>query len=352
MNTATQEWEAYVESERALLTPILTARGYTLDETQPHLKGERYLQQAISSTSGPKIILIGKRASDNARVVIKATTNKNGAAEIEHERLCRTALTQIVFAYRTFYAPTELDYFVKKGMTVSVQEFIEQDSTFLERPLAEQFAIALNGFKIQEGAHATTYGHLKRISKIFPIWKAKDYLLAAEGFGPSTEAFKALTAGTRQIEQYCGFLTHSDFVPHNIRVRDNKLYLLDHSAIRFGNKYEGWARFINFMVLYNPPLADALLAYVRENRTPEESESLRLMRIYRLVEILAYYRGVLSRSEGNLLDLNQARISFWSEALQSILNNSPLNTQIREQYIQARDSLRSEDEKRRQIGLH
>ena len=156
----------------------------------------------------------------------------------------------------------------------------------------------------------------------------------------------------KTIEQYSGFLTHTDFVPHNIRIHDDTIYLLDHSSLTFGNKYEGWARFVNFMTLYNPMLENALVTYVKENRTPEESVSLRMMRIYRLGEIIWYYVQTLEKSTGDLHTLNTARITFWSTVLTHILKDERIPESIITEYKKTRDSLRSDDEKKRQQGLH
>ena len=134
------------------------------------------------------------------------------------------------------------------------------------------------------------------------------------------------------IEQYSGFLTHTDFVPHNIRVVGENIYLLDHSSIRFGNKYEGWARFCNFMALYNPPLEKALVKYVADNRTEEESISLRLMRIYRLGEIIWYYTSALDKSYGNLFALNKKRVELWSKMLENLLSENSLPESFIEDY--------------------
>jgi hypothetical protein len=130
------------------------------------------------------------------------------------------------------------------------------------------------------------------------------------------------------------------------------IYLLDTASLRFGNKYEGWARFLNFMTLYNPALEGALVQYVRDNRTPEESETLSLMRIYRLGEILSYYSDWLEKVSGDLHALTKARIAFWSQALAAQLQGETLSQESIASYKNQRDSLRSEDEKRRQIGLH
>jgi hypothetical protein len=50
--------------------------------------------------------------------------------------------------------------------------------------------------------------------------------------------------------------------------------------------------------------------------------------------------------------LNTARIQFWSKALAAILNDDHLAEAIVSEYTMTRDSLRSEEEKQRQIGLH
>ncbi len=347
-------WDQYVTRERARLLPLLSERGVVLDQHQPNVIGERYLMQSISTTSGKKITLFGT-LKDGTRVVIKATSDPRGAAEIEEERVARRTLDTLQFAAERFYAPREVYYFKAGGLTVSIQDYIEQTSPFIERPLKEQFALALQGFKTQEGAHATTYSHMQSIARVFHIWESKEYLSAAHEFaqtGSTEDAYGALTHHARTIDQYAGFLTHSDFVPHNVRVKDGHLYLLDHSALRFGNKYESWARFINFMVLYNPPLADALLVYVEKNRLPGEYESLRLMRIYRGIEIVAYYTRLLARSEGSLKELNRERVAFWRALLVSAVARQPLHPEIRTAYMAKRDALRTPDEKLRQKGLH
>lgn len=348
------QWDQYVNQECTRLLPLLVERCVVLDQHQPNLIGERYLMQSISTTSGKKITLFGT-LHDGMRVVIKATSDERGAEEIEEEREARRTLEGLQFAAERFFTPREIYYFKAGGLTVSIQEYIEQTSSFIERPIAEQFALALQGFKTQEGAHATTHSHMRAISHIFHIWEAPEYLRAARDFatvGDTEAAYAALEQGSLRIDQYAGFLTHSDFVPHNFRVRDGHLYLLDHSALRFGNKYESWARFINFMVLYNPPLANALLAYVSENRLPGESETLRLMRIYRGIEIIAYYTRLISRSDGPLKELNKERISFWKAVLTSIVDRVTLSPEVRESYMAKRDALRTPEEKLRQQGLH
>ncbi len=347
-----QTWEEYRAEELAAIAPLLERLGFTLDERQKHLGGERYLMRAVTTTSGQKLILTGRRASDGMRVVIKATRDTAGAAELQHERVCRRILQEINFAYDTFHSPEEILFTVQDGFTISVQAFVEQERPFLERPLKEQFAFALRAFKAQESAHASTYNHLRLVQKTFDTKDAAGYLRMFTSFGASAEAGQFLETHKETIEQYCGFLTHTDFVPHNFRIAGDTMYLLDHSSLRFGNKYEGWARFLNFMALYNPALEAALVQYVADNRTPEESLSLRLMRVYRLGEIIWYYKNTLLKSSGNLLQLNQARVDFWSQVLDSQLSARLLADEVRASYIKTRDALRSDDEKERQVDLH
>jgi len=353
-------WEKYRDEELARVVPILWEFGYALDETQPHIKGERYLMQAVTTESGKKLILLGSHKETHERVVIKVTSSSDGIRELEHERTCRKVLAEIGFAYQSFLSPKELLFTHKGPYCISVQAFIEQEKPFLDRSLEEQFTLALRSFKAQEGAHATTYEHAQIVKKTFGSMDARGYLRSFENFMACPhgagellqKAYGELDKGRSTIEQYSGFLTHTDFVPHNFRVLENAIYLLDHSSLRFGNKYEGWARFLNFMTLHNRPLEVALLEYLHANRTPEESTSLRLMRIYRLGEIICYYTRTLPKSEGSLLALNEARVGFWTKVLAATLEGEIVDENIVESYKTLRDSLRSDEEKERQIGLH
>ena len=361
-----QTWEAYRDAELEVTRPLLRELDYELDEKQPHIAGERYLMQAVTTTSGKKLILLGRKIEDGTRAVIKITSDPAGKRELSHERACRLLLPSIRFAYRIFHSPKELFFGTSAGRLIAIQAFIEQESTFLARPLKEQFVLALEAFKAQEGAHATTYGHERLIGKTFGTMHADTYLRQFAKFRENIsrtvptlvpaelldEAMQALHTHMEIIEQYCGFLTHTDFVPHNIRVRDGKIYLLDHSSLRFGNKYEGWARFVNFMTLYNPPLAGALVEYVRLNRTPEELLLLRLMRVYRLGEIIWYYANTLNKCSGELYALNTERVKFWTRVLEAVCRDEPVPQSITDAFTRKRDALRSADEKMRQKGLH
>lgn len=365
IRTTHAQWVAYRDAELARVGPVLLEHGYLLDKEQQHIGGERFLQQAVTTASGRKLILLGIRKSDGLRVVIKATSDPAGIHELKHESDCRTRLERINFAYDTFDFPEVIEEFQKNGLFFTVIEYIEQESTFLERTLREQFGYALRAFKAQESARATTHGHLRKIRGVFETYTSARYVESFDSSLSGIERYedRALATFFRalrdtlarehgRIEQYCGFLTHTDFVPHNFRIRDNTIYLLDQSSFRFGNKYEGWARFLNFMTLYHPELEAALVQYVRDNRAPEELEALMLMRLYRLGEIVSYYVQWTRQSEGNLLTLSQARVRFWSDVARAVWSGAALPDEVRDTYIITRDQLRSEDEKKRQVGLH
>lgn len=366
-NNPKAAWETYREQELARIKPVLSAHGFALTEEQPHISGERYLMQAVTTTSGRKLILLGKRVSDNMCIVIKATSDSSGISELEHERTCRSMLHKLNFAYDVFHSPEEIAWLQENDTCISIQKFISQEKTFLERSTEEQFALALRAFKAQEGAHATTHRHITQIKHVFESYDAKRYLDTFADFKKNitdtfphaqdtlttlTHAQDILQTGEVRMEQYCNFLTHTDFVPHNIRIADDVIYLLDFSSLRFGNKYEGWARFLNFMTLYNPALETALMTYVQDNRAQEEATTLRLMRIYRLGEIIWYYVRAYAHSTDNLKKLNQARIEFWTRVLTHLLDQTVLPEKLRTDYIHTRDSLRDPEEKKRQIGLH
>ena len=360
------EWENYVVKEREMVTPLLFSLGFVLDADQPHLKGERYLMQAVTTSSGKKLILLGQQKNDSKRVVIKASRDPNGIREIVHERTCRDTLQKMLFAYSVFHSPREILFLRKGGFVISIQEFIEQERAFTDRPIKEQFMFALKSFEAQEGAHASTYEHMRSIKRTIGHMNAHEYIRAFKSFSKNllhqigdtenemllAQALSTLESKILFIEQYGGFLTHTDFVPHNFRISKDTLYLLDYSSIRFGNKYEGWARFLNYMTLHNGELAKLLINYVRDNRSEEESVTLRLMRIYRLGEIIWYYVNTIDNSEGNLKKLNKLRVNFWMTVLRSVLNDTDVPAGTVLEYEHARDFLRSDDEKERQKKLH
>jgi hypothetical protein len=76
------------------------------------------------------------------------------------------------------------------------------------------------------------------------------------------------------------------------------------------------------------------------------------MRVYRQSERIRYYAGWLPRTEGDLNALALARLDFWREVLSAVLDDAVVLPSTVEKYKAVRDSLRSEEEKERQKGLH
>jgi len=356
-------WEQYRESELKGARPILQGLGFILDEKQVHTGGERYLM------SGHKLVLTGRRSSDNKRVVIKVSSYASGAKEIEDEHKAREVLKKINFAYRNFFIPEELLFTQKDGYTIDVTAYIEQERPFIMHELEEQFFLALRAFETQEGVHATTYSHAAAIREAFGAMGAREYI---QTFRMNTEASVANDRDNKElartmaealafmeehrtvIERYSGFLTHNDFVPHNLRVSGKEVYLLDYSAILFGNKYESWARFLNFMIHHNRPLELALANYVRTNRGEEEYLSLRLMRLHIIGILLNFYTGALGKTEGDLHALTRVRVGFWTSVMQHLLKDEAVPEKLIASYVAETERLRSSEEKARQkeiLGL-
>jgi len=351
-NSARKSWEKYKEEEIVRITDAMRGLGYALDLEQVHIGGERYLQ------SGQKLVLTGKDRYGK-RVVIKGSSRPAGMREIEREHEQRTLLENLPFAYRTFESPRELAYGKRASIRYAVTEFIQEERGFLKYSTEEQFFLALKAFKEQEGAHATTAGHARAVRGKFGILSAEKYLadfgdfVRLSGSHDTLLRAHAFLSEHREImDGYGGFLTHTDFVPHNFRIMDGKLYLLDHTSLAFANKYEGWARFLNFMTLYNPELEKYLSEYVRLNRSAEEYLALRLMRVYKLGFLVSYYASTLAKTEGNLRSLSEKRISFWLKAMDAILADTQLAQETVDLYKKERDALRSEEEMRRQRVLN
>lgn len=356
-----KKWQEYKDQELKNLEPIFDKLGFSLDNEQVHIGGERYV------SGDKKLVLLGKRISDNKRVVIKVSSDKAMVDEIKAEYNGRKILEKINFAYYIFLYPEEILFTEVEAYTIFVTEFIEQKQRFIDRSLKEQFFLALKSFEAQEAIQATTYEHAGLIKEHFGFFNSQDYLEKFDKYKQEVLAktedndeLDALLSQARTflfenknvIDLYSGFLVHWDFVPHNLRIADNEIYLLDHSSLRFGNKYESWARFVNFMALYNPDLELALQKYVGENRGEKQFLSLRLMRVFRLMELIWYYTNSLAIASGDLLTLNKKRIDLWTNVLSAVIGGKTVAAEILNEYKSLRDSLRDREEKKRQAILH
>ncbi len=326
----------------------------TLDETQLNVGGERAIM------SPDKWVLTGTKNDSHQRVVLKCAKDAHGVAEIDQEHTVRNGLKGLPFAEQELIMPDELFYGKQNGYTVSVNTFIEQDNVFTDHSLHEQFFMALHALESQESFHATTREHQSSIRNQFQTHSPDVYLDTYKQMGREIKSIwpdstDALEEGLQLLEEnqlllqaYDGYLIHSDFVPHNFRIHDQQLYLLDFVSFRLGNKYESWARFINFMEIHSPNLVSLLLDYIKQDRGKEEYQVLKLMRIYKIVFLLNYYTKTYTKTEGNLHELTKARLIFWSHILKSILADSLVDTEKLEHYYNERSRLRTPEEKERQ----
>ncbi len=342
------------------LTTILASLGFSLDERQPYVSGERYLM------AGGKLVLAGTRVSDGTQVIIKASRIESGIKEIESEKKSRDLMQTLAFANKKILIPEELYFGHIGGYVILVMRFIQQDVVFAARPLEEQFFIALNAFESQESFHATTFEHMRSIKNVFPILTSKEYLADFKRLKESTahhysdtvlqnlltEAEDVLQKQKDTIDRYASYLTHTDFVPHNFRLHDRAIYMLDcvpnYATVHFGNKYEGWARFLNYMALHSPALEKLLTEYLRKERGEDEYLALRLMRMYKIAFLLDFYARALAKTTGDLHELTTARITYWQAMLRAVLDDQPLPDEVTFAYRATRDRLRSAEEKERQ----
>ncbi len=356
MDATKKHWRDIFKDDLIEITPLVERLGFSLDDSQTHLSGERFLM------TRNKLVLSGKKLSDDTPVIIKVAKHPEGRKEIEKEKRARDTLLSVAFSKESLLFPTEILYQHHKEWVLLVTEYIPQKKVFVEHTLEDQFFMALRSFETQEAFHATTFEHLKYLKDVFPIRYARDYLSAYNSLlsslkdsGADSEIIKTVDKGyallgdnKRIIDEFCNHLIHTDFVPHNFRIREKSILILDCAAIEFGNKYEGWARFLNYMVIHNNSLNLLLLQYLKDNRTDSDLFNLTLMRIYKIVYLLDYYHRSLQKTSGDLHTLTKIRIEFWHTILVSLLENTEIHESFIEEYRQKRNSLRSPEEQERQ----
>ncbi len=356
-NEMKENWEKWRDEELIRARFFLSRFLYTLDDEQLHIGGERFLM------SGRKLVLTGKNDKDGTRVVIKFSTEKSGMAEIRHEQETRRALEDVSFSYHSTTFPDQLFWEDSSDHVILITAFIEQPIVFIKLPLQEQFFFALQLLESQEGTHVTTREHEETLKLLGKTMRAEDYLKSADEYCQQIIQHLPEQAKLHQILEYakiflcehrtttgryCGFLTHTDFVPHNFRVAGKQITLLDHTALIIGNKYESWARLINFMMLHNPDLERLLVDYVKENRGSDEYLDLMLMRVYKLCFLIDYYTRSYQKTDGDLHELSKERITFWSSALDSILHSQAVPREVIDHYKDVCQRLRSSEERKRQ----
>lgn len=340
-----------IDRVRTLLTPL----GFSLDEYQPHVSGERYLM------AKDKLVLVGTRA-DNVRAIIKASRHKEGKEEILKEQRARQFLLKATFSGDSILFPDELGFAEKDEYVLWATEFIPQEKVFAAYTLEEQFFRALRIFEEQESFHATTYGHVREASKVVPFLRTENYLASFHLFCARIAEFAGndmlrdtmagaetlLVSHADLLDAYSGYLSHTDLVPGNMRLHGTSVYLIDLASMAFGNKYEGWARFVNWALLHSPELEDSLAAYVRANRGEQEYLCFRLMRIYKAGLLLDFYARSLPKTTGNLRTLTEKRVFLWQAILDAFMRDEKVPAQLLAAYRAERDTLRSAEEIERQ----
>lgn len=355
-NEKQETWVKWRDNELERARTQLQEKRFILDDEQVHISGERFL------VSGRKLVLTGKREGDTLPIVIKWSTDMAGVEEIRDEHRRREILNNIHFANRTMRFPKEL-YFDDAGSSiVLVSEYIAQEKIFVQLPISEQFFFALSALESQEGTHVATHEHERLLLSMGAAMGHDDYLKQFDAWceniavrtpslhklhGSLKQARAFLHVNRHSIGRYCGILTHTDFVPHNLRVAGRQIFTLDHTSLIIGCKYESWARFINFMALYNPELERMLLRYVKENRGEDEYLCLRAMRIYKLGFLLQHHVAAHEISEGNLHLLTGERITFWTHILNSVLHDTIPSPEIIAHYKSRAIELRTPEETKR-----
>ncbi len=328
--------------------------GITLDPTQLNIGGERELM------SPDKMVLTGVRNTQGDRVILKCSNGASGTKEIVAEHTIRETLKHFSFSEKKILMPEEFFYGVIDGYQVSVTAFIEQEKVFTEYDLEEQFSMSVSALQAQESLHIDTQDKSDVIGDVFtphtPLFYIENYSELQKnilGVMPQSETiltagYTFLTENLPTLKTFDRYLIHSDFVPHNFRIHDKELYVLDFVSFRLANKYESWARFINFMEIHSPLLVPKLFLYVKSNRGADEYHALRLMRTYKTCFILNYYADILKNTEGDLRELTEARLVFWLAVLDSVIRDTDLSEETRQQYYEIRDRLRTDAEKARQ----
>lgn len=349
-------WKNNIEEELKKVDSILTQLGFSLDQEQPHISGERFLM------TREKLVLMGKIVSNDKKIIIKISNKPSGKEEIRTEKNVHDALVNLAFANDRMLLPEVLFFGEKDGYLIMTSGYIDQEKVFASFPIERQFFMSLLMFEEQEAFHATTFEHRDGIKNIFKIQTTKDYLKDFSEFkktilnyiGDSNwatsikETEDLLIKSEKLLDKYSNYLTHTDFVPGNARINGRDLFMLDLSSMYFGNKYEGWARFMNWATIHSPELENLLNKYIIKNRGEEEHTVLRLMRLYKIGYLIDYYIKTLSKVSGDLEILNKKRIEFWLNILETVLKNSQVPYEFIDNYRKERNSLRSKEEMERQ----
>ncbi len=336
------------------LNSLAQTLGITLDTTQLNIGGER------SIMSPYKYVLTGIKNNTQEKIILKCSNHPKGIKEIKNEHHIQNTLNSLPFSEQELLMPEEIFFGKKNNYTVLITLFIEQRKIFTDYSLEQQFFMSLHLLEYQETLHATTKEHRSSIRNLFPYNSPDFYLNHYQSMG---DEIKSLWSGTNDtidigfdfikknaslLNMFDRYLIHTDLVLHNLRINNRQFYLLDCVSFRLGNKYESWARFINFMEIHNPKLVPLLKQYIKDDRGETEYTTLSLMRIYKICFLMRFYAKSLQKTKGNLHSLTRARLVFWQHVLSSVIHDIPVSDKERITYYKQRNALRTEIEKKRQ----
>lgn len=347
--------EQSIQKSLRAIELILVGLSFTLESYQPHITGERKIKSLT------KMVLIGQN-KNGRKVVIKTSRTVPEKKEIKTERRIRNELEMLSRTIANLLVPKEIYFGEKRGWLFFITEFIDQPKIFVAHHLQAQFAMIKKAIESQEMVRLQSFQPTINPSRACPIFTEKEYFAELKqqiGFINKNyrdkKLFQTLAAVKKLFEEkiqlvakHCGYLVHDDFCPHNFRVNNSQIHFLDYTAANFGNKYITWARLLNYMVLHNPKLEKLILQDFKKNRSPEDLESLRILRIYKTVFLIMYYVQISNQTSGKLFRLTKVRINFWHNFLQKLLQNKTLTSAELKHYLQQRDALRSPEEKKRQ----
>jgi hypothetical protein len=132
-----------------------------------------------------------------------------------------------------------------------------------------------------------------------------------------------------------------------MRVQENEVIILDHSSLVIGNKYESWARFLNFMILFSRDLDKILSTHILTERGEEEFTMLQVMRVYKMMQLIHFYAKSVSKTEGDLLVITLNRLEMWSNNMLDIINGDEISKNRINEHLDILDKNRSTEEKLR-----
>lgn len=349
-----EEWDKWKKEALVRVQEVLDMHDIVLDEVQNQLIGERYLM------SGKKLVLQGSNKHSLGKVIVKYSDDKHLINEISDERRRKKIIENIKFGYKSIYFPKELVWTLNNKYALLITEYIDQETVFVKYPIKEQFFYSLKALEAFEGVHSVVSKHDNELKSLSSPKSSEDYIRSFAEMKEDTEkqiperkhtlevlddGLDFLKANQSLVQKYCDFLTHDDFVPHNMRILENDVVVLDHSSLVVGNKYESWARFLNFMIIYGRDLDNMLSEYVLTNRGEEEYTTLRLMRIYKVGFLINFYAKAINKTTGPLFNITDNRVKMWTKVMECLIQNVEIPIDLISQHHEILKNNRSEEEK-------